>query len=147
MTIQYFPNTADPNSALDFRWNDTIITIAASENRILFELYLFPLRKQIVLYSNLYAFNSESVLALYCHYSGLISGACRSTQWRCDNGQCIATRDRCDGTTQCTDRSDEDGCKSESNVKFALIDMANDAINMYLCVVAVALAIFYWVYP
>ena len=64
MTIQYFPNTADPNSALDFRWNDTII--AASGNRILFELYLFPLRKQNVLISNLYAFNSESVLALYC---------------------------------------------------------------------------------
>ena len=44
----------------------------------------------------------------------LYLGECRVTEWRCDNGQCISVGDRCDGRRDCSDNSDELGCKSNT---------------------------------
>lgn len=35
------------------------------------------------------------------------SGECGENEWRCDNGKCINEDFLCDGTTDCTDSSDE----------------------------------------
>ena len=37
--------------------------------------------------------------------------ACRSGEFQCSNGDCIAEAERCDGKFDCRDRSDESGCR------------------------------------
>ena len=37
-------------------------------------------------------------------------GYCYSYQYECDSGECISNNDVCDGTEDCYDGSDEDGC-------------------------------------
>ena len=37
--------------------------------------------------------------------------SCQPRQYACDNGQCIDVETRCDGTTTCTDGSDEIDCR------------------------------------
>ena len=41
----------------------------------------------------------------------LTFSACKSTEFTCDNGQCIDLNARCDFDTDCYDQSDEIGCQ------------------------------------
>ncbi|EAA44666.5 AGAP003656-PA [Anopheles gambiae str. PEST] len=71
---------------------------------------------------------------LFCyHYDTLYSSAsflrtcisadnntnCKVFEWQCRNGFCINKDFRCDGSVDCTDRSDEEGCYDEGKSCFA----------------------------
>lgn len=62
-----------------------------------------------ILFNTLYIFpyyiplNWKSIL---CYIA-----KCESYQWKCASGQCIDQIQRCNGKFDCTDRSDEIGCK------------------------------------
>lgn len=68
---------------------------------------------------------AKDVESVRCdHYADCLNGEdeegcdykpCNSSQFTCDNGQCIPWRNRCDGgTPDCFDRSDEVGCEGRS---------------------------------
>ena len=39
-----------------------------------------------------------------------VAGRCSSSQFECDNGDCVRDSYRCDDFNDCGDNSDEDGC-------------------------------------
>lgn len=46
--------------------------------------------------------------------AGLTPGTGDATAWRCMGGACIGSAQRCDGTPQCLDSSDEQGCSGSA---------------------------------
>jgi len=48
--------------------------------------------------------------------AGLTPGTGDATAWRCMGGACISSAQRCDGTPQCFDSSDEQGCGGSASV-------------------------------
>ena len=46
-----------------------------------------------------------------CLYLCMFKGGCDSTEFTCDNGDCIPQNYECDGISDCDDKSDEENCK------------------------------------
>ena len=50
----------------------------------------------------------------------LCVSACRADQFRCSNGKCIQNEVKCDGTNDCPNGEDEQGCSKYLTINFTL---------------------------
>ena len=49
-------------------------------------------------------------IAIICHVSTKIPGVCSSSQFTCNNGNCVPLSYKCDRDNDCGDNSDDFGC-------------------------------------
>ena len=53
-------------------------------------------------------------LLFMCLFLSLV--ACSASQFECDNGECVPGSFRCDIISDCSDNSDEEGCRKSMHV-------------------------------